>query len=127
MANQILKKYNWFLIIVGFICVVIWNIRYFENDLKKNGILLNGEIVDVVTAYRGAPKYEYKYFYKGKMYTDQTVTGVKKLNFFIGKTFPVIFSPKTKNSELLISPKDFEKNGIAFPDSLQWVLQYQNN
>jgi len=86
---------------------------------------LTGEIISISTGYRSSPQYEYQYIYKGKKYTDNASTNVKKLNLFIGKTFPVLFSPKTKNSELLISPEDFEKFRIIFPDSLLWILKYK--
>ncbi|MEI9934473.1 MAG: hypothetical protein WDM71_06385 [Ferruginibacter sp.] len=46
--------------------------------------------------------------------------------FLLVKLFPAIFSPKTNNSELLMTPEDFKNYGLNFPDSLQWVLQYRN-
>ena len=40
-----------------------------------------------------------------------------------GHNFPVIYSCyDSTNSELLIYPKDFEKYGYKFPDSLNWIL-----
>ena len=50
---------------------------------------------------------------KGK-YTDE----------FIGKVFPVIVSVVTKNSTILVTPRQFKEYDIPFPDSLQWVIAY---
>jgi hypothetical protein len=46
-------------------------------------------------------------------------------NYFIGTSFPVVYSPSNpSNSILLIRPKDFKRFGVPFPDSLRWVLKY---
>lgn len=125
--NKILYK-SWFgIIIIGLVIIVIWNISTSTKELRENGILMNAELIDVVTTYRGTPKYQYKFYYKGKFYIENDASGVQKLNIFIGKTFPIIYSPKSNRSHLLMTPADFEKFGIPFPDSLRWVLEYQNN
>ncbi|RYG11440.1 MAG: hypothetical protein EOO07_20595 [Chitinophagaceae bacterium] len=108
------------------ICAVVFN-QHKSKELKKNGIMLTAEILEIVLVTKGSPTYKYKFMYNDQQFLGESSTGVKKLNFFIGKKFPVIFSPGTLNSELLISPQDFKKFGIPFPDSLNWVVEYQNN
>lgn len=45
---------------------------------------------------------------------------------FIGRTFPVIYDPNNvKNNTMLITPQAFELYDIPYPDSLNWVRQYQ--
>ena len=43
---------------------------------------------------------------------------------FVGKSFPAMYLPKKDILEVLITPKDFEKFKIPFPDSLNWVMPY---
>ena len=64
---------------------------------------------------------DYEFYYNGKKITDDTATGVFRGNpDFENKYFPVMYDPKLGASELLISPTDFEKYKIPFPDSLNW-------
>lgn len=127
MQKKRVKIYFWLSAILLFILLVIWNITNYNKELKKNGIILNAQIIDIVHIYRGSPNFKYNFFYNNKIYIQEGGSGIRKKNLFIGKYFPVIFSPKSKNSELLISPEDFEKFDIPFPDSLKWVLKYRNN
>ena len=54
--------------------------------------------------------------------TDITSEGLKHL---MNKTFPVVYNPSSpSNSRLMLLPKDFEKWGYSFPDSLKWLLPY---
>ena len=46
-------------------------------------------------------------------------------NYFIGRTFPVVYEPgNPSNSILLIRPVDFKSFGIPFPVSLRWYLKF---
>jgi len=103
------------------------NINSSTKELKKNGILLNAVITDIKPAYRGSPSYEYRFSFGGKFHSEVDAVGIKKLNSFIGKSFPIIFSPKTENSELLMTSEDFKKFDINFPDSLMWIMKFRNN
>lgn len=41
------------------------------------------------------------------------------------KSLPVLYNPSNPSiSSLMLLPKDFQKNGYAFPDSLKWILPY---
>jgi hypothetical protein len=115
--------------ILGVLVIAALLNSYFKTlDLKTYGIILNGKITDVIAGgYRSSSKFRYSYVYNKIEYYDEGSTQIKEKTLFIGKIFPIIFSPKTKNSELLMGPKDFEKYGIQFPDSLRWVLEYKKN
>jgi len=112
-----------FLLIIS---ALVYN-QFKSNELRQNGIILNARIIGIGLVTKGSPTFNYMFNYNGEEFSNESSTGVRKKNVFIGRTFPIIFSPKTKDSELLISPKDFEKFGILFPDSLRWVLRYENN
>lgn len=111
------------LLIIAAILYNIWKVK----QLKQDGVVLKGTITSIVLITRGSPLYRYEFSYKGKKFKKENSTGVMKLNCFIGKSFPVIFSPKTENSELLIAPSDFSRFDISFPDSLSWVTKFENN
>jgi len=96
-----------------------------NTDLKRNGIIVNGVITDYgFPAKSAVMNFDYEFYYNGTKYTDNSYAGVKSPRDFIGKSFPVRFSPKTKRSEILVVPKMFKKYGIAFPDSLSWVNKF---
>lgn len=76
--------------------------------------------------------FQYTYTLNGIMYTNtlNVATSVIK-DSLIGKTLPVIYDTTAKNVKnstfaacLLITPDDFKKYNIPFPDSLKWVLKY---
>jgi len=70
---------------------------------------------------------KYEFYYKGKKMVGNNATGSFIGNpEFEGKYFPVMYDPRLGMSELLITPKDFKKHKMVFPDSLKWVLQYLN-
>lgn len=44
---------------------------------------------------------------------------------FQGKSFPIIYYPQNPEyNHVLISPVDFKKYNMKFPDSLNWVKDY---
>jgi hypothetical protein len=121
-GNQII-----FIIVIIFIFLTIYSINRTNTELKKNGIIVNATITDVIYPSKDISEFQYIFYYQGKKYTDEGATGIQTKWLFIGKSFPALFSPKTGNSELLMPPKNFEKYNVPYPDSLQWILQYRVN
>jgi len=66
----------------------------------------------------------YTYKIDGIVYKDhssQKISG-KYLEDFMNKCFPLVYSTKNpEKSILLITPDDFDRWGMQFPDSLIWV------
>ncbi len=96
-----------------------------KSELKRSGITLNG----IITSYDYPAKssiadFKYRFNYKGKEYSNNDFVNVKNPSSFIGKSFPVKFSPKNGESQILIIPQHFEKYGLKYPDSLAWVKVY---
>lgn len=108
--------------------IVIWMFYHqfsMENDLKKNGIIVNATITNVLSNYKNIPSFKYEFVYKNVKYIKDNPTGIETYTFFIGRKFPAIFSLRTGTCELLMTPENFDKYNIPYPDSLQWVLQYR--
>lgn len=126
MKNKILKIILFGTIVLLMVCAIMYN-QLKTKELKKNGVLLNAQVKGISFVAKGSSMYKYSFYYDGSFFLKESSTGIKKLNFIVGRFFPVIFSPKTHNCELLISPEDFSKFDLPFPDSLKWVIIYKNN
>jgi hypothetical protein len=75
--------------------------------------------------------YEYSYTIKGIRYTSQQKIPKNVIrDSLIGKAFPLIYdttatySPNIAPGDLLITPDDFKKYKMPFPDSLKWLGKY---
>jgi hypothetical protein len=97
-----------------------------RGELKRNGVLLTGRIVSHQTGTKSQWWFNYEFRYEGKVYNKDKSVDVLRLRTFIGKSFPVIFSFQSEQSEMLITPKDFEIYDLPYPDSLNWVKEYVN-
>jgi hypothetical protein len=113
-------------VLVGFaVLAVVWTLIR-NNDLQKNGIILNGRVLkDAFATKSSVMEFKYQFIYKDKAYEDYSPAGVTNSSAFIGKTFPIRFSPETGRSEILITPRHFERYDIPYPDSLEWVKKYE--
>ena len=110
-----------FILIISFIIVRIT----LQNDLKANGIIVNAKIIRVAIGGKGSGGFICTLSYNNEAKETSTPTTLKKGWYdMIGHTFPGMYSPKTGTLEVLITPTDFEKFNIPFPDSLKWVIKY---
>ncbi len=113
------------LIIAGLFILIIFFRNRFQNDLKRNGIIVNAKIIKVNIAGKGSGGFQCSFDLNGKTFEEPTPSTIRSNRYeFIGKRFPAIYSSKYETLEILIAPKDFEKFNIPFPDSLNWVLKY---
>jgi len=121
------------IVFILFLFIIQINYKYKLNELKSNFYITTG----LVTGYSIGVKY-----HSGNMFITSTYSVQNKenenskqysktlnrddfRNYFLGKSFPVIYSVKDiSNSRTLIFPSDFEEFNIPFPDSLNWVKQY---
>jgi hypothetical protein len=105
--------------------LVLLFIAFRQNRLKSHGILLNAHTLEWGVSAKMGMDLQYEFYYNGKKIIDNNATGVFRGNRnFENKYFPVMYDPMFGASELLITPTDFEKYSIPFPDSLNWVLPY---
>jgi hypothetical protein len=112
-------------IFISFFSFCVLHVFLRNNDLKRNGILLTGKILShTFTAKSSVMRFKYEFTYNGKIFISDSPAGVTNSSQFINKTFPVRFSPKSEESEILITPGDFRKYGLGFPDSLEWIKKY---
>lgn len=98
---------------------------YRNNQLKSDGGIVYGTIIGYGhSAKSPVLEFKYSFAYNGKLYESWSDARVHYLSDFIGKTFPVRYSPRLGIGEMLITPRDFAKYDLPFPDSLKWVLPY---
>lgn len=95
--------------------------------------LTHGEILGFYHEHN-LPKYifEYTYVRHGLVYlAEQPIPPDIMKDSLLKKTFPVVYDTTAKGSRyvpfpvyLLITPDDFKKFNMPFPDSLNWVRKY---
>ena len=117
-------------------CVVcsVWGIIE-RNKLRNNHLIGVARIYQYTSGGRGnagGTWVDYMLSVNGKNYkgSSRFTTGeihTENLIKFWNKSFPAVYYPPNPSiSDLLLLPKDFKKYGYAFPDSLKWILQYEN-
>lgn len=115
--------------LIVFISFILWAIiarNVNQSSLLKNGKLVNAKIISWATPGKGNTVYNLscEFEYNGKLhklFSPTTYGG--NFDSIIGKTFPGMFSSSQDILEILITPTDFEKYSIPFPDSLNWMLK----
>ncbi len=118
------NKLSLLIVIILFVAVILI-IKVREINLNKHGILLNAKTTEWVTGSKMSMDLRYEFYYNGKKIIDNNATGNFRGNRnFEDKYFPVMYDSELGMSQLLITPADFEKYNIPFPDSLKWVLPY---
>lgn len=97
-----------------------------KETIQKNIQQVSGTITETSMAHRGAGlDVTYQFSFENKIIENQHVLSVNSgiQNFFLGKTFPVVFSKDhPEANEMLILPKDFARFNLPYPDSLKWVI-----
>ncbi len=114
------------IILVSFVLWVLIGRCINQNELKKNGVIVNVKVVSWTTPSKGSSNGSLygEFVYKSKKYRLLSPTTYGwGLHNLIGRTFPAMFSAKNEKIEILITPEDFKKFKIPFPDSLKWVIE----
>lgn len=122
-----MDKKSFIVCIIGlglFIVLIIWR-NANQNNLKKNGVLVEAQIIRVNLGGRTSGGFQCLITYKGEKKELSSPSSLVGGKFhFIGKTFPAMYLPDKNILEILITPRDFEEFNIPFPDSLNWVMPY---
>ena len=123
-----IPTYIGFIAILLLLCLFIFCRNRMQYDLKRNGIMVKARIARVNIGGKGSGGFQCNFNFQGKTYEEPSPSTLNSGVYdFIGKTFPAIYSPKYEALEILITPTDFEKFDIPFPDSLNWVMKYVIN
>jgi len=95
------------------------------DDIKQNKAVVTGKITGSRKHYRNWAFYlNYTYKIDSVLYVGESMHLVKGkyLDDYMYKNFPVVYSTKEpRKSILLVTPDDFKRWGMRFPDSLNWV------
>jgi hypothetical protein len=123
-------------LLLGFICVIVYKVVEKINrisNLKENIILKTASVDSFWVQFKSSSCYvNYSFNYKGIFYSqERDLYGIncnQSGNYFIKRTFPIaIDTTNPQNSLILITPNHFKKIGLAYPDSLKWVLKYYDD
>lgn len=107
-----------------FIISIIWTNKD-HDELKKKGVIVEAKIIRVNFGGKTSGGFQCLIKYKNEEKELSSPSTLVKGSFdFIGKTFPAMYLPGKDILEILITPRDFEKFNIPFPDSLNWVMPY---
>jgi hypothetical protein len=109
--------------------IVLFNSQY--ENLKESHSIAVGTIVNSGGGGKGSAgkaTIYYSFLHNGKQIEDSDWT--KELSratiqdSLIGKSFPVLVGKGWFgiNSVILITPHDFNRYAITFPDSLKWII-----
>lgn len=114
------------IIVFGLVFLFLIFLRYNrQSDLKKHGVIVNAKITMVNFGGKVSGGFECLIYYNGTEKKLSSPSSIRKGSIdFIGKTFPAMYLPGKDVLEILITPKDFEKFNMPFPDSLNWVMPY---
>lgn len=114
------------IIVFGLVFLFLIFLRYNrQSDLKKHGVIVNAKITMVNFGGKVSGGFECLINYNGVEKKLSSPSSIRKGSIdFISKTFPAMYLPSKDVLEILITPKDFEKFNMPFPDSLNWVMPY---
>jgi len=101
-----------------------------EADIKKNGVLINVKITDILFPSKGAGSFNYRcsFIYGGEQKTLISPTSLKEHGRrYVDKLCPALYSPIKNNLRVLLGPEDFEEYNIPLTDSLIEVINRINN
>src|SRR4051812_15135854 len=112
------KTMFWGTIFTSVIVIVFWHF-YRKETLAKKHVILTCKIVDIFSTNKSSPVFICETSYNGEIKRFGSVSSAPKKRVFIGKSFPFIYSSKINIGEVIITPEDFAKFNIPFPDSLQ--------
>ncbi len=97
-----------------------------EYELNNNFELVSFKILSISKGvYKNQSSFKCEGYYNNEIKIVYLNSNVQKVDKFIGKNFTVVYSATLNIGEILITPEDFEKHKIPFPDSLNWVLEYR--
>lgn len=118
------NKIVWLVFIMGMFSA-LFMVFYNQYYLKRKGVKLNCEIISIVSNYKSAPTFKCKILKQSSEIIFTSNSNVKKSEIFIGKYFPAIYFAENNIGQILITPENFKKFDMSFPDSLKWVLKYK--
>lgn len=116
---------GWMMVII-FISWILASGESAEKGLLKNGVLVNATVTDVVVGEKGLKTdLLCRFEYNGRQYTRSAPnTYCGNVSALIGKVFPAVFLPGSKNFEILITQDDFINVSMPCSDSMRRAIDY---
>jgi hypothetical protein len=101
------------------------------NELLLHHSNSTGTIVECYSQRRGGIGMKYTFYANGEILDGHSglidITRKRCNEKFVGKTFTVLYEiGDPENNEILISPNDFKRFQLPFPDTLEWVTPFTN-
>ena len=100
----------------------------YRDEILNNKRIVNGEIIDYVDIGDAGSYIRYKFKYNNIIYEGTQNPQYSHIDYFINIEFPVIFNCRNpKSNSMLILPANFEFFDMNLPDSLAWVIEYDDS
>jgi len=97
--------------------------RHIDN-INKNKCISYGRVTKYISLYKSSKGYNYEFYRDNKIYQGFYSHWPNTLPI-INKVFPVALDcDDPENNAILILPNDFKRYNLYFPDSLNWLIQY---
>ena len=114
---------------VIFVFSLMVNGVFTNKRLRKQGMLTTAVVTDYKFGYRGGISFIYEFVFEGKLIKNKKsfmeIVPSKGANF-LNKAFPVLYLQNSpSNNQILISRYSFKEFEIPFPDSLNWVIEFE--
>jgi hypothetical protein len=118
------------IIVSAIVGLAIW--RACVNEIRQEQLMQHGRIAIATLRWtQGSTEssgsyFEFEFFAGDRKYVSATTldkTYHGGLADYWGRPFPVMYYPSNpENNELLVLPENFEKYNMAYPDSLEWII-----
>ena len=95
-----------------------------NNDLRKEGILVQATIIEYLGSVKGGsganPNYLCRFSFKGKERVLVSPSTVKDNGIsYVNKTYPALYSVERDALRLLINPEGYNKYTLKYADTLR--------
>jgi hypothetical protein len=120
-----------FILLLIFIYTLVIVIKRDDyKEYRRNGIVTTAKVIKADSDYKGRLEVTYVFTVNKISYQNRRVfSGIRlsAINPILNKYFPVVYLKGNYNkNQLLLSPYNFNKMQIPFPDSLTWILKYKD-
>jgi hypothetical protein len=121
--------------IPAYLCFATFGVLFLREKVKENRLhtrklITSCQVIQFSTSYkRSGVRVNFVYVINGKQYgkNDMGVSVSKPAgNLLVNTRFPVVLdSTDFSNCRILVTPRDFDHFNLPFPDSLEWVRQFE--
>lgn len=103
------------------ICIILLYKTRVDQDLKRNGIVVNAKILEVLKPPKGMAyrNFRCEFEFGGEIKSEISPSSIHtNSSYYVGKIYPALYSQRTNTLRILITIDDYAELGLEYPDSL---------